>query len=175
MPDLNHNYKWTLEFKVGLMTMGALLTLMVSLLFINNFQFGTGGRVVTVSFNFLGDLKTNAPVEYAGGINVGTVKDIRVGDKKALVDLLITNKDLKLRADSQIALYSATLGFPLCPDRGRSGQWTGTWEGRNTGREGFEQPGPDLQRVGGCYGSLRKNDGGPRGEGKFPSFFRQYE
>lgn len=91
------------------MTMGALLTLMVSLLFINNFQFGTGGRVVTVSFNFLGDLKTNAPVEYAGGINVGTVKDIRVGDKKALVDLLITNKDLKLRADSQIALYSAGL------------------------------------------------------------------
>ena len=109
MPDLNHNYKWTLEFKVGLMTMGALLTLMVALLFINNFQFGTGGRVVTVSFNFLGDLKTNAPVEYAGGINVGIVKDIRVGDKKALVDLLITNKDLKLRADSQIALYSAGL------------------------------------------------------------------
>jgi phospholipid/cholesterol/gamma-HCH transport system substrate-binding protein len=109
MPDPSHNYRWTLEFKVGLMTLSALLTLMVALLFINNFQFGTGGRVVTVSFNFLGDLKTNAPVEYAGGIKVGIVKDIRVGDNKALVDLLITNKDLKLRKDSQIDLYSAGL------------------------------------------------------------------
>ncbi len=109
MPDLNHSYKWTLEFKVGLMTMGALLVMMVGLLFINNFQIGAGGRVVTVSFNFLGDLKTNAPVEYAGGIKVGIVKDIRLGDNKALVDLLITNSDLKLHKDTQIALYSAGL------------------------------------------------------------------
>jgi phospholipid/cholesterol/gamma-HCH transport system substrate-binding protein len=91
------------------MTIAALLALMVSLLFINNFQFGGGGQVVTVSFNFLGDLKTNAPVEYAGGIKVGIVKDIRVGDNKALVDLLITNGDFKLKKDSQIALYSAGL------------------------------------------------------------------
>ena len=109
MPDMNHNHQWTLEFKVGLMTMLAFLVLMVALLFINNFQFGSGGRVVTVTFNFLGDLKINAPVEYAGGIKVGIVKDIRVGDNKALVDLLITQKDLKLRKDSQIALYSAGL------------------------------------------------------------------
>lgn len=109
MPDVNHNHQWTLEFKVGLMTILAFLVLMVALLFINNFQFGGGGRVVTVTFNFLGDLKTNAPVEYAGGIKVGIVKDIRVGDNKALVDLLITQKDFKLRKDSQIALYSAGL------------------------------------------------------------------
>ncbi len=109
MPDIKHNPIWSLEFKVGLMTIVALLVLMVALLFINNFQFGPGGRVVTVSFNFLGDLKTNAPVEYAGGIKVGFVKDIRLGDNKALVDLLITNRDLKLRKDSEIALYSAGL------------------------------------------------------------------
>jgi phospholipid/cholesterol/gamma-HCH transport system substrate-binding protein len=109
MPDIQHNHAWSLEFKVGLMTITALIILMVALLFINNFQFGTGGQVVTVSFNFLGDLKTNAPVEYAGGIHVGFVKDIRVGDNKALVDLLITQKDFKLRQDSQIALYSAGL------------------------------------------------------------------
>ncbi len=48
-------------------------------------------------------------MEYAGGIKVGIVKDIRLGDNKALVDLLITNKDLKLRKDSQVALYSAGL------------------------------------------------------------------
>lgn len=109
MPDVQHNHQWSLEFKVGLMTIAALLVLMVALLFINNFQFGTGGRVVTVSFNFLGDLKTNAPVQYAGGIKVGFVKDIRLGDNQALVDLEIVNKDLKLRKDSQIALYSAGL------------------------------------------------------------------
>jgi len=109
MPDLNHNHKWTLEFKVGLVTMLALLTLMVALLFINNFQFGGGDRVSTVSFKFLGDLKTNAPVQYAGGIKVGIVKEIRVGDNLALVDLLITREDFKLRKDSQVALYSAGL------------------------------------------------------------------
>lgn len=87
----------------------ALLVLMVALLFINNFQFGTGGRVVTASFNFLGDLKVNAPVEYAGGIKVGFVKDIRIGNNQALVDLLITDPALKLKKDSQICLYSAGL------------------------------------------------------------------
>ncbi|HJT25592.1 MAG TPA: MCE family protein, partial [bacterium] len=109
MPDLSQKHQWSLEFKVGLMTITALFTLMVALLFINNFQIGAGGRVVTVSFNFLGDLKTNAPVEYAGGIKVGYVKDIRVGDNKALVDLEITSSDFKLRKDSQVALYSAGL------------------------------------------------------------------
>lgn len=109
MPDINHNHTWNLEFKVGLMTITALITLMVALLFINNFQLGAGGRVVTVSFNFLGDLKTNAPVEYAGGIKVGYVKDIRVGNNQALVDLEITNNDFKMKKDSQVALYSAGL------------------------------------------------------------------
>ncbi len=109
MPDIQHSHTWSLEFKVGLMTIMALIVLMVALLFINNFQFGPGGRVVTVSFNFLGDLKTNAPVEYAGGIKVGFVKDIRVGDNQALVDLRITNNDFKMRRDSQVALYSAGL------------------------------------------------------------------
>jgi phospholipid/cholesterol/gamma-HCH transport system substrate-binding protein len=109
MPDTNHNHQWSLEFKVGLMTILALLVLMVALLFINNFQFGTSGRVVTVSFNFLGDLKVNAPVEYAGGIKVGFVKAIRIGDNQALVDLLITDPGLKLKKDSQICLYSAGL------------------------------------------------------------------
>ncbi|HVZ81868.1 MAG TPA: MlaD family protein [bacterium] len=107
MPELNHNHQWSLEFKVGLMTILALLVLMVALLFINNFQFGGGGRVVTVSFNFLGDLKVNAPVEYAGGIKVGYVKDIRIGNNQALVDLYLNNPDLHLHKDSQICLYSA--------------------------------------------------------------------
>ncbi|HUO58303.1 MAG TPA: MlaD family protein [bacterium] len=109
MPDLKHNHAWTLEFKVGLMTILALLTLMVALLFINNFQIGAGKRVATVSFKFLGDLKTNAPVQYAGGIKVGIVKDIRIGDNQALVDLLFTRDDFKLHKDSQVALYSAGL------------------------------------------------------------------
>jgi phospholipid/cholesterol/gamma-HCH transport system substrate-binding protein len=101
--------KATLEFKVGLMTIAALLVLMFALLFINNFQFGSGGQLATVSFHFLGDLKTNAPVEYAGGIKVGFVKDIRPGDNEALVDLLITRKGFQLRKDSKVALYSAGL------------------------------------------------------------------
>ena len=99
----------SLEFKVGLMTVLALLILMISILFLSNFRIGGGGRIVTAQFNFLGDLKINAPVQYAGAIRVGIVKDIRIGNNKALVDLLITNKDLKIREDSKIALYSAGL------------------------------------------------------------------
>ncbi len=101
--------KASLEFKVGLMTILALLVLMFSILFLSNFRLGSGGRIVTAQFNFLGDLKVNAPVQYAGGIRVGVVQDIRIGNNKALVDMLITNKDLKIRKDSQIALYSAGL------------------------------------------------------------------
>ena len=100
--------KASLEFKVGLMTISALLVLMISILFISNLSLG-GGRVVTAQFNFLGDLKVNAPVQYAGGIKVGVVKAIRIGTNKALVDLLITEKSLKIRQDSKIALYSAGL------------------------------------------------------------------
>ena len=100
--------KASLEFKVGLMTISAFVILMIAILFVTNFRFG-GGNVVTVEFNFLGDLKVNAPVQYAGGIRVGSVQNIRIGDNKALVDLLITEKGLKLRKDSQIALYSAGL------------------------------------------------------------------
>lgn len=101
--------KMTPEFKVGLLTISALLVLMVSILFINNFRFGSNGRVYTATFRFLGDLKKDAPVKYAGGIDVGQVKDIRVSDGTAAVDILITNPDIKLHEDSQVALYSTGL------------------------------------------------------------------
>src|SRR5258708_9585578 len=98
----------TNEFKVGLVTVIVGLILMFAILFLSNFRFG-GGNVVPVKFKFLGDLKVNAPVQYAGGIKVGMVKDIHIGDNQALVDMLITEKGLKLRKDSQVALYSSGL------------------------------------------------------------------
>ncbi|SRR5579871_221204 len=101
--------KFTPEFKVGLLTLSALLVLMVSILFINNFRFGASGRVYTATFHFLGDLKKDAPVKYAGGIDVGQVKDIRVANGTAAVDILVTNPDIKLHQDSQVALYSTGL------------------------------------------------------------------
>jgi phospholipid/cholesterol/gamma-HCH transport system substrate-binding protein len=101
--------KASLEFKVGLMTLVALLVLMFAILFVSNLSFSGGGRQATVMFNFLGDLKVNAPVQYAGGIKVGFVKGIRYADNKAAVDLLITDKNFKLRKDSKVALYSSGL------------------------------------------------------------------
>lgn len=94
------------EFKVGLVTLAAILILMVSILFISNFSIESGGQVVTVTFRFLGGLKVNAPVRYAGGIKVGRVESIRPLDGEAAVDLLITRKDFKLRRDSKVDLYS---------------------------------------------------------------------
>src|SRR6185503_17223348 len=101
--------KNSLEFKVGLMTIMALLVLMVGLLFVNNFHFGGGGRMYTASFHFLGDLKADAPVKYAGGIDVGQVQAIRASNGEALVDLLISDPNIKLRKDSQLAIYSTSL------------------------------------------------------------------
>ncbi len=97
------------EFKVGLMVVAAGIILMVAILFVNNYHFASEGRVIHVRFNFLGDLKSNAPVEYAGGIKVGAVEDIRFEDNKAVVDLLITEKKLRLRKDSKVCIYSAGL------------------------------------------------------------------
>lgn len=101
--------KASLEFKVGFMTIMAFVVLMVSVLFVNNFNFRGGGNIYTASFNFLGDLKSGAPVMYAGGINVGQVRDIRLLNGKAAVDILITQPNFKLKKDSQVAIYSTSL------------------------------------------------------------------
>lgn len=105
----NNSKLWTPEFKVGLMTIVALMILMVSILFVSNFRFGSGGRTYTATFNFLGDLKSDAPVRYAGGIDVGRVRAIRFYEGRAAVDMLITQKGFNLRKDSQIAIYSTSL------------------------------------------------------------------
>ncbi len=97
------------EFKVGLMVVIAGLALMVAILFVNNFHFAASGYSARVRFNFLGDLKTNAPVEYAGGIKVGEVEAIRIAGGQPEVDLRITNPNLQLKKDSQVAIYSAGL------------------------------------------------------------------
>ncbi len=97
--------KNSLEFKVGAMTLAALFVLTFAVLFLSNFSFSPSSYVVTADFNFLGGLKVNAPVRYAGGIDVGRVKAIRPDNGKAAVDMLITQKDFKLRTDSLVALY----------------------------------------------------------------------
>jgi phospholipid/cholesterol/gamma-HCH transport system substrate-binding protein len=101
--------KASLEFKVGFMTIMAFVILIVSVLFVNNFNFKGRGSIYTATFNFLGDLKTGAPVKYAGGINVGQVKDIRLLNGKAAVDILITQPDFKLKTDSKVDIYSTSL------------------------------------------------------------------
>ncbi|HEY5038142.1 MAG TPA: MlaD family protein, partial [bacterium] len=106
---MTNELKITPEFKVGLMTTAALLILMFAILFLTNFSLTGQGNVVRVAFNFLGDLRTNAPVKYAGGIDVGVVKDIRIDQDRAVAYLLITHKNFKLRKDSKIAIYSAGL------------------------------------------------------------------
>jgi phospholipid/cholesterol/gamma-HCH transport system substrate-binding protein len=97
------------EFKVGLMVVAAGLTFMVAILFVNNFHFSASGYVARARFSFLGDLKSNAPVEYAGGIKVGAVEDIRIVDGQPEVELRITEPNFQLRKDSQVAIYSAGL------------------------------------------------------------------
>jgi phospholipid/cholesterol/gamma-HCH transport system substrate-binding protein len=101
--------KASLEFKVGLMTLLGILILTGAILFVNHFNFKGGGKIYTASFNFLGDLRVNSPVKYAGSIEVGRVKNIRFYNGKVAVDLLITQPDFKLKTDSKIDIYSTSL------------------------------------------------------------------
>lgn len=99
--------RWTPELKVGVATSAAVLVLMVSLLFIADVRWPGSGYRVTATFTYLGDLRENAPVKYAGGIPVGKVERIRPLDGKAAVDLLITRKGFRLRKDSYVVIYTA--------------------------------------------------------------------
>jgi len=99
--------RWTPELKVGVVTSAALLVLMASLLFVANVRWPGAGYRVTATFTYLGDLRVNAPVKYAGGIVVGKVDRIRALDGKAAVDLLITEKGFRLRRDSYVVIYTA--------------------------------------------------------------------
>jgi len=99
--------RWTSELKVGLATSAALLVLMVALLFVADVRWPGSGHVVTATFGYLGDLRENAPVKYAGGIEIGKAIHIRPLGEKAAVDLLITQKGFHLRKDSYVVIYSA--------------------------------------------------------------------
>ena len=90
----------TPELKVGLSTSAAILVLMVAILFVADVRWPGSGYRVTATFHYLGDLRVNAPVKYAGGIPVGKVEAIRPLDGKAAVDLRITQKNFHLRRDS---------------------------------------------------------------------------
>jgi phospholipid/cholesterol/gamma-HCH transport system substrate-binding protein len=83
------------------------MVLMVALLFVADVHWPGSGYRVTATFTYLGDLRVNAPVKYAGGIPVGKVEAIRPLDGKAAVDLLITQKNFKLRKDSYVVIYTA--------------------------------------------------------------------
>jgi len=80
---------------------------MAALLVISDFRLPGSGYKVTATFTFLGDLRDNAPVKYAGGIDVGKVISIRPLGDKAAMDLLITRKGFRLRRDSYVVIYTA--------------------------------------------------------------------
>ncbi len=96
------------ELKVGLLTTAALLVLMGGLFFVSDIRL-TSGRRYQVSYNYLADLKNNAQIKYAGGIEVGKVNRIFPKDGKACVELLVTDKSIRLRRDSQVVIYTAGL------------------------------------------------------------------
>lgn len=96
------------ELKVGLLTTAALLVLMGGLFFISDIRLTSGVRYL-VSFNYLADLKDNALVKYAGGIEVGKVDRIFPREGRAIVELLVTDRSIRLRRDSEVVIYTAGL------------------------------------------------------------------
>ncbi len=99
--------KWSSEVRVGCAVSAALLILMVALLLVADVRWPGSGYKITATFGFLGDLRENAPIKYAGGIEVGKVTGIRALGDRAAVDLLITRKDFRLRRDSYVVIYTA--------------------------------------------------------------------
>lgn len=102
--------KMTNEFKVGLMVVLSVLTLVVIVFKTGDFDFAKKGYRIKAQFNFAGGITKNAPVRLAG-VEVGKVEDIKLsfGDTTKVVTTLWLNENTRVRADSRA--YISSLGL----------------------------------------------------------------
>jgi len=96
------------EVKLGIMSFMAIVIFIAATIFLGKIRFSEEGYRVRVMFNFIGDLKIDAPVIFAGGINVGRV--IEINRKVDHVEVVIwLRKDFRIKKENEIFIYTQGL------------------------------------------------------------------
>jgi len=75
---------WRNEFKVGLMTIVALVVLSIMLIKASNWKFSPGGQKIRIRFDYVGGLLKSAPV-HMYGVEIGKVTSIELADDEVEV------------------------------------------------------------------------------------------
>lgn len=95
------------EVKVGIFTTIAIVILLLSTIYISNITFVKRGYNINVIFDSANDLKIKAKVKYGGGVVIGNVSDIVVTQDGKIKTGLSINKDVKIKRDARISIYTA--------------------------------------------------------------------
>lgn len=93
------------EVKVGLFVFLSFILILGSLFFLGKSSFKSEGKEYYVTFRFLSDLKKGSDIKFAGGILIGTVKDIEPFNYRLRVKIWI-KKDFKLTSNIKFDILS---------------------------------------------------------------------
>ncbi|MDD5066731.1 MAG: MlaD family protein [bacterium] len=100
--------KLTNETKLGIVVSAVAIIFILIVIFLGKLNFSEKGYTLKVRFTFVGDLKMDAPVIFAGGIRVGKVVNIQ--PLKDLVEVTIQiNKNFRIKSGNEIVIYTQGL------------------------------------------------------------------
>jgi phospholipid/cholesterol/gamma-HCH transport system substrate-binding protein len=92
--------------KVGLTVLLSLAGLGLLIVFLGRIHINAPGYELTINFNYVDSLKSDAPVLYGGGVRIGTVEGMDMVDGKVQVKAHILNR-YKIAKDSRVTIHTA--------------------------------------------------------------------
>lgn len=100
------------EAKVGLFALLGIILAITVIILVGKVTFVRSGEKIYVDFNFIGDLREGAKVQYRGGVQIGFVDSIQVTEEdRVRVAVIIENEDVVLREGSQFGIHTVGLGL----------------------------------------------------------------
>lgn len=97
--------------KIGLFFLISVAIIIVGIMAVGQFRLFRSGYTLYVDFNFIGDLREGAKVQYRGGLPIGTVERIYINEEQKIrVEALIKN-DMKLYEGTRFSIYTVGMGL----------------------------------------------------------------
>lgn len=100
--------KYTNETKLGIIVTLVVIIFVLVVIFLGKLKLTDDGYTLKVRFNFVGDLKVDAPVIFAGGIRVGKVSKIALYKDLVEVTLKI-DRSFLIKPGNEIVIYTQGL------------------------------------------------------------------
>lgn len=97
--------KFTNETKLGIFVTLSIIIMIVTFAFLGKLEFGEKGYIIKVKFTFIGDLKIDAAVLFAGGIRIGKVINILPYEDHVKVILQLKN-EFRIKQGNEIVIYT---------------------------------------------------------------------